>query len=74
MIADNQHEVGRSLEVLNMIDIGELVFVSSKERTETRGLFTRPDYPLTNPRLNNKVLVIKKVGKKPVIEWRQMRK
>jgi succinate dehydrogenase/fumarate reductase flavoprotein subunit len=74
MMAANQHELGRSLEVLNMIDIGELVFVGSKERKETRGLFVRPDYPLTNPRLNNKVQVIKKVDKKPATQWRPMQK
>ena len=74
MMAGNQHELGRALEVLNMIDIGELVFVNSKDRQETRGLFIRPDYPLTNPRLNNKVHVIKKVDEKPVSQWRPMQK
>ena len=70
MVAGNQHELGRSLEVLNMIDIGELVFICSRERQETRGLHIRPDYPLTNPRLNNKVHVIKRVDGSPVTEWR----
>jgi succinate dehydrogenase/fumarate reductase flavoprotein subunit len=74
MMASNQHELGRSLEVLNMIDIGELVFVGSKERKETRGLFVRPDYPLTNPRVNNKVHIIKKVDEEPVTKWRPMPK
>jgi len=69
MIAGNPHELGRALEVLNMIDIGELVFISSMERKETRGLHIRPDYPLTNPRLNKKVLVIEKVDRKPVTKW-----
>jgi succinate dehydrogenase/fumarate reductase flavoprotein subunit len=70
MVAGNQHELGRSLEVLNMIDIGELVFFAAKERKETRGLHIRPDYPLTNPRLNNKIQVIKSVDQKPVTQWR----
>jgi succinate dehydrogenase/fumarate reductase flavoprotein subunit len=70
MVAGNQHELGRSLEVLNMIDMGELVFLAAKERKETRGLFIRPDYPLTNPRLNNKIQVIKMVDHKPVTQWR----
>lgn len=74
MVAGNQHELGRSLEVLNMIDMGELVFICSKERKETRGLFNRPDYPLTNPRLNNKVLFIKKSDQKPILEWRKKAK
>ena len=71
MTASNQHELGRALEVLNMIDIGELVFIASKERQETRGLFVRPDFPLTNPRLNNKVHIIKKYEGKPVSSWRR---
>ena len=70
MIARNQHELGRAVEVLNMIDIGELVFASSLERRETRGLHVRPDYPLTNPRMNNKIHVIKMIDGKPVTEWR----
>ena len=70
MAAGNQHELGRSLEVLNMIDICELVFLTAKERKETRGLHIRPDYPLTNPRLNNKIQVIKSVDHKPVTQWR----
>ncbi len=74
MMAGNQHELGRALEVLNMIDVGELVFVGSKDRKETRGLFVRPDYPLTNPRLNNSVHIIKRVDEKPVTQWRSMQK
>jgi succinate dehydrogenase/fumarate reductase flavoprotein subunit len=70
MMARNQHELGRALEVLNMIDIGELVFTGSLERRETRGLHVRPDYPLTNPRMNNKIHVIKKRDGKPATEWR----
>ena len=54
-----------------MIDIGELVFVASKARKETRGLHIRKDYPLTNPRMNNKVQIIRQVDGKPVTEWRR---
>lgn len=74
MIAGNPHELGRSLEVLNMMDLGEMVFLTSRERKETRGLHIRPDYPLTNPRLNGKVLILKIVDEKPVTEWRAMQK
>jgi succinate dehydrogenase/fumarate reductase flavoprotein subunit len=74
MAAGNQHELGRSLEVLNMMDVGELVFIGSKDRKETRGLFVRPDYPLTNPRQNNSVHIIKRVDEKPVTQWRPMQK
>ena len=72
--AANQHELGRCLEVLNMIDLGELVFTGALERQETRGLHERADYPLTNPRLNNKVHVIRKANGAPVTEWRSIQK
>jgi succinate dehydrogenase/fumarate reductase flavoprotein subunit len=72
MMAGNQHELGRAIEVLNMIDIGELVFIGSKERQETRGLHKRRDYPLTNPRLNNRVHIMKRAGGKTVTEWRRV--
>jgi succinate dehydrogenase/fumarate reductase flavoprotein subunit len=72
MVAGNPHELGRALEVLNMIDIGELVFVASKARKETRGLQVRKDYPLTNPRMNNNVQIIKRVDGRPFSEWRKM--
>jgi succinate dehydrogenase/fumarate reductase flavoprotein subunit len=74
MIAGNQHELGRALEVLNMIDIGELVFMGSKGRQETRGLFVRPDYPLTNPRLNGKIQIMRRTEEGPVTEWRPIPK
>jgi succinate dehydrogenase/fumarate reductase flavoprotein subunit len=73
MIARNTHELMRCLEVLNMIDIGELLFITAKERRETRGKHIRADYPFTNPLLE-KLLVIKKTDKGPKIEWRQTRK
>ncbi|MFC1579876.1 hypothetical protein ACFL4N_03080 [Thermodesulfobacteriota bacterium] len=72
MMAGNQHELGRAIEVLNMIDIGELVFIGSKERQETRGLHVRRDYPLTNPRRNNRIHIIKRAGGKTVTEWRRV--
>jgi len=74
MTAGNQHELVRSLEVLNMLDLGELVFLTARERKETRGLHVRPDYPLTNPRLNNKIQVIKRVAQEPVTQWRPIPK
>jgi len=70
MIAKNQHELMHCLEVLNLFDIGELVFIAAGERKETRGNYVRPDYPYTNPLMNNKVLICKKIGDKLVAEWR----
>ena len=73
MIARNQHELTHCLEVMNLLDIGELIFIASRERKETRGSYIRPDYPFTNPLLNNKHLICKMVDNKPVAEWRETR-
>lgn len=70
MKAENQHELVRCLEVLNLIDCGELIFATSNERKETRGDFIRSDYPFSNPRMD-KLVIVKKVAGKPVIEWRE---
>lgn len=74
MRAGNQHEVGRCLEVLNLIELGELVFLGAMDRKETRGNHVRIDYPLANPRFNKKVHIVKKVDGKPVTEWRVVSK
>jgi succinate dehydrogenase/fumarate reductase flavoprotein subunit len=74
MRAGNQHEVGRCLEVQNLMELGELIFLGASDRTETRGNHVRVDYPLTNPRFNRKVHIVKKVDGKPVVEWRDTNK
>jgi succinate dehydrogenase/fumarate reductase flavoprotein subunit len=66
--ARNQHELMRCLEVFNLSDLAELVFIAALERKETRGAHLRADYPFTNPLLN-KHITVKKVGGKPVTEW-----
>lgn len=73
MMARNPHELMRCLEVLNMIEIGELVFLTARERKETRGKHIRVDYPFTNPLLE-KLLVVRKVQGRPFLEWRTMGK
>ena len=73
MVARNPHELMRALEVLNLIEIGELIFITARERKETRGKHIRVDYPFTNPILE-KLLIVKKVEGKPVLEWREMKK
>ena len=66
--ARNQHELMRCLEVFNLSDLAELVFIAALERKETRGAHLRADYPFTNPLLN-KHITVKQVGGKPVTEW-----
>jgi succinate dehydrogenase/fumarate reductase flavoprotein subunit len=73
MVAGNPHELTRALEVLNLIELGELTFLTAGERKETRGKHNRVDYPFTNPLLE-KLLVVKKKDGKPVLEWREMRR
>jgi succinate dehydrogenase/fumarate reductase flavoprotein subunit len=68
LIAKNPHEMGRCLEVLNMLELGELTFLMALDRRETRGLHVRPDYPFTNPTLN-KAHTIEKKDRQPVIQW-----
>jgi succinate dehydrogenase/fumarate reductase flavoprotein subunit len=72
MVARNPHELGRALEVLNMIEVGTLIFLAARERRETRGKHVRPDYPFANPLLEN-LLVVRKTGERPVLEWRRLK-
>jgi succinate dehydrogenase/fumarate reductase flavoprotein subunit len=69
VIARNPHELSRVLEVLNLIDLGELVCVAARERKETRGQHNRTDYAYTNPVLD-KYLIVKNVDGQTVTEWR----
>ncbi len=74
MKAANKWELTRCLEVLNLYDLGELVFLGALERKESRNLHQRVDYPYTDPLLNNKVLSIRKIGNEPVTEWKEVPK
>jgi succinate dehydrogenase/fumarate reductase flavoprotein subunit len=73
LIARNRWELVRSLEVLNLLDLGELVFVTALERKETRGGNIRRDYPVTNPMLDKSRLFVKNVDGKIVTEWREVK-
>ncbi len=69
MVARNPHELVRGLEVLNLLDLGELVFITARQRQETRALHVRADYTFTNPLLD-RLLVVKKSGERAVTQWR----
>ncbi len=71
LMARNQHELMHGLEVLNLLDVGELMLLAVLERKETREKFSRLDYPFTNPMLNAKVLICKKRDGRPIFEWRE---
>lgn len=72
--AEDSHTLMRCLEVLELIDIGEVIFLAALERKETRGLHRRSDYPFTNPLCDNKFITVRQVGGKPLVEWREQRR
>jgi len=69
LMAKNPHEVVRSIEVLNMLEIGELTFLMALNRKETRGLHNRPDYPFTDPTLN-KAHIISNIKGNNKLDWK----
>ena len=73
MMAKDQWQLTRCLEVLNLLDLCEATFIAADERKETRGRHFRADYPFTNAALDKTVLSIKKVNGKPVTEWKKLK-
>jgi succinate dehydrogenase/fumarate reductase flavoprotein subunit len=71
--AVNPHEVSRSMEVFNLLDLGELVLMAAMDRKESRGSHVRSDCPYTNPLWNEKLHVLRRVDGKAVFEWREKR-
>jgi len=71
LMARNHWELTRCLETLNLLDLGELVFLAANERKETRALHNRSDYPLTDPMIDGKALYVRKVSGVPTFEWRK---
>jgi succinate dehydrogenase/fumarate reductase flavoprotein subunit len=71
LTAKNQHELVHCLEVLNLMDLGELIFAGILGRKETREKYYRTDYPFTNPMLDGKRLVYRKGEEGPLVEWRE---
>ncbi len=69
LMAKNPHETTRCLEVLNLMELGELTFLMALNRKETRGLHNRPDYPFTDPTLNQ-AQVIRKIEDKAILDWK----
>ena len=61
----------RTLEVLDLLDVGIMLAMCGENRKETRGNHRRVDYPFTNPLLANKFQTIRLEDGKPVLEFRQ---
>jgi len=75
LMGKNQHELMHCLEAMNLIEIGEMVFLGILERKETRERFARMDYPYRNPLLDDKILVYRKGDNgRPILEWRKTKK
>ena len=58
MTANNAHNLMRCMEVLDLMECGEVVFLTALERKETRAMHRRTDFPFTNPLLTDKFLTI----------------
>ena len=70
MVADNSHTLMRSMEVLDLMDCGETIFLTALERQETRNLHKRSDFPFTNPLLSNRFITIRQEQGRVHTEWR----
>lgn len=73
MGAENAHELMRVLEVLDMIDFAEPVFLTCRNRKESRDLHHRADYPGENEALKNVYQTIEKINGTVNLEWRRRR-
>jgi succinate dehydrogenase/fumarate reductase flavoprotein subunit len=70
MQADNSHNLMRCMEVLDLFECAESIFLSALERKETRGHHKRSDFPFTNPLLADKFLTVRKDQGEGKLEWR----
>jgi succinate dehydrogenase/fumarate reductase flavoprotein subunit len=70
MTAEDSHTLMRCVETLDLMECGEAIFLTALERKETRGLHHRPDFPFTNPLLQDKFLTIRQENGKVITEWR----
>jgi len=69
LVATNQWELTRCLEVIDLYNMAELIFLAALDRKESRGFRQRIDYPYSDPLLLGKMQITRQVGGKPVIEW-----
>ena len=70
LFATDAHELMRAAEVVNLLDLGEALMISARERKESRGRHIRSDYTFTNPLLRDKFLRVWKDGENVRTEWR----
>ena len=65
------HELMRALESFDLLLMGKLIFLTAKERKESRGMHQRADYTYTNPLLNGQYLTVKQTDGTLTLTWRQ---
>lgn len=70
LCVSNSHELLRAIEVLDLMDNGEIVMHGARERRESRGMHQRSDYTFTNPLLTDKFLTVRKENEHVITEWR----
>lgn len=71
----NAHELMRSIEVLEILDICEIGALMGENRRETRGKnHNRPDYPFTNPLLNQHFQTIELSDGEVKLDFRKNRR
>ena len=71
LYAENSHEFMRVLEVLDLMDVGEPMFLMALNRKETRPPHKRADYTYTNMLLNDKFQTIEKHGDQVTLDFRK---
>ena len=68
----NSHELLRTLETFDLLQVGQLVCVAALEREETRGNHKRSDFPFTNPLMDQKFVMVRQENGMPAASWREM--
>lgn len=67
---EDAHELMRTMELFDLLDLAEAVAITAINRKESRGMHKRIDYTYTNPLLNNKFQTICKTEKGVQLAWR----
>lgn len=69
----NAHELMRTLEAFDLLQLGKLICITAMERKESRGMHRRMDYTFTNPLLYGSIMAVQKNGDSCNITWRHIR-
>lgn len=65
------HTLQRTLETLDLMDVGEALMVAARERRESRGPHLRADYTFSNPMLGELFLNVFRDNGEIRTEWRK---